>query len=58
MWACLIEAGFDSMRSPCKAPEVRGQANYFLVERCLLFDSPIPKVAGVLRVPLGVWGVR
>jgi len=36
----------------------RGQPNYFLVERCLRFDSPIAKVAGVLRVLLGVWGVR
>lgn len=33
-----------------------GQANYFLVEKCLLFDLPIPKVAGILLSSAGGGG--
>ena len=32
----------------------QGQANYLLIERRVVFDSVIPKVAGALRVLLRV----
>lgn len=42
MWACRVVASVESVEDTGRS---LGQTNYFLVERCLLFDSPIPRVA-------------
>lgn len=55
MWACRVVASVDSVEDTGRS---LGQTNYFLVERCLLFDSPIPRVVGVAKGSVVFWPWR
>lgn len=55
MWACRVVASVDSVEDTGRS---LGQTNYILVERCLLFDSPIPRVVGVAKGSVVFWTRR